>query len=34
MKIYEAPSIEVTKLDSEDIVTISKGDSPMGDYEW
>ena len=34
MKNYEAPTLEVTKLENEDIVTTSKGDSPMGDYEW
>ena len=34
MKIYEAPTLEVTKLDSADIATTSIGDSPMGGYEW
>ena len=34
MKIYEAPTLEVTKLDN-DIVTVSVGDTPFGDgYEW
>ena len=34
MKIYEAPTLEVTKLEN-DIVTTSIGDTPMGDgYEW
>ena len=29
MKIYEAPTLEVTKLDSTDIVTASAGDTPF-----
>ena len=35
MKIYESPTLEVTKLDAEDIATVSTGDTPFGDgYEW
>ena len=35
MKIYEAPSVEITKLEVMDLPTVSTGDSPYGDgYEW
>ena len=34
MNIYEAPILEISELNSADIITVSTGDTPFGDYEW
>ena len=34
MKAYEAPVLELTELNSTDVITVSTGDLPLGDYEW
>lgn len=34
MKTYESPELEISVLDSSDVITVSKGDTPIGGYEW
>ena len=34
MKKYETPVLEITELQSSDIITASTGDSPFVSYEW
>ena len=34
MKIYETPTIEITSLELQDILTVSTGETPEVEYEW
>ena len=34
MEVYVAPELDITTLESSDVITASKGDSPFDDYEW
>ena len=34
MKFYEEPMLEISEIDSSDIITVSGGDSEYDDMEW
>ena len=34
MKAYETPVIEITSFDSQDILTVSTGETTFVEYEW
>ena len=34
MKKYEAPEITLKEIDTKDVITTSRGDTPLLDYEW
>jgi hypothetical protein len=34
MKNYEAPVIEITSLEVQDVLTVSTGDTPFVEFEW
>ena len=34
MKTYDTPVIVITSIQTSDIITASKGDSPIAEWEW